>query len=193
MRYCINCGKSIGDNRFCTKCGADNGANLSEPVKNFSLNSNEMFGEKRSITITIYTIQVLLFAISTIIMLVCCVSNAGENTINIYLNSNSLICVVIYFFIGMWTVIPTTAQILALMNNLKRNITTLPFIMVIMFALMGLTNSISGKYLGKTNVFESMFAPYLKVWLLIVLLSVSMIVLEFIGRYRNLGVSNDAL
>lgn len=183
MRYCTNCGNFIGDKRFCTKCGTDNGENSLKSVDKQNMNINISSVKTKIFSITIYKIQVLIFALSAIIMFVCCIGNAEENIINIYLSSNSIISVIIYFIIGMWAVIPATVHILAMFNESKRNIITLPFIMIIMFAAMGLMNLIS----SRNNMFEAIFSPYLSVWLLFVLLSLIIIVLEFADRYRSLG------
>lgn len=40
MRYCINCGNQLENERFCTQCGADNGAEVnSAPVNNTDQNA----------------------------------------------------------------------------------------------------------------------------------------------------------
>ncbi len=107
MAYCNNCGNSIGDERFCTSCGADNGekpTELKPAVQKIKIDR----------ALFMHCGEVLIFVILALVNAISCIKGAERATLYSAMLPLGILWAVIYFIIGFWAVFPAISYALRL-------------------------------------------------------------------------------
>ncbi len=112
MRYCNNCGNPIENERFCTKCGADNGEVQIINTANQSNNVSSVQMPKIEMSTILHWLTIGLFAIVALVNLAACLNSRFLATAHSMLFQGGIILSILYFVIGMWGVIPALSLIL---------------------------------------------------------------------------------
>lgn len=146
MRYCINCGTRLDNERFCVKCGTDNGEAVSGNAENIQENINSGALKKTDISILLHRGAVILFAISALILLVACCKSAQAVIASSLLNRFGMIFVVIYFVLGMWSVIPALLFCLDIKNQENGAVAGASIVLVAVMIIMAAIKAIADHF-----------------------------------------------
>lgn len=159
MRYCNNCGNPIENERFCTKCGADNGEAQAINTANQSNKVSSVQMPKIEISNIFHWLTVGLFAIVALINLTTCINSRFLATAHSMLYQGGIILSILYFVVGMWGVIPAVSLILNGKSSGNKNaigsaIVSL-FIILVLLVLKLITKNIGGVVGANIIVFSA--------------------------------------
>ena len=157
MRYCINCGNPMGDERFCNQCGIDNAGSMQNPHENLKEAVNI---PKLTVPVILNILASVLFVIAAIVLLVVCCRYAQYMSAYSMLYTGSSIFALVYFLIGMWSCIPALMFILNIKKDNSTSVIGISVIMIIIMIAVCLINVIFIKFNGFMKFFGFMAAVY---------------------------------
>lgn len=172
MRYCINCGSPMGDEKFCNQCGTDNGV----PEVNTTVQTNPSVGavnlSKIDVSFIAHAASVVLFAIASLVMLTVCCKQAENMTAQSMLYTGSAVFAAVYFAVGMWSCVPALLFLLNIKNNKSTSVAGAAIVIIIITIALCLINVIFAKFNGFIKFFGIMSGVYKSKAVTIILLEV---------------------
>ena len=156
MRYCINCGNKMDDERFCTKCGTDNGP-VQTRIQN-RRNSNNIADNKSlhllhiNLPTFLYWAANIFFLIAAIILLKDTVSSAENMTAVFLLYPLGIIFAAAYFILGMWYTIPAAAFVLNGGSRKNRKVKSVAAVMLILTIVVCILYQVISKFSGMPDL-----------------------------------------
>lgn len=160
MRYCINCGSPIGDEKFCNQCGADNGV----PEVNTTVQTNSSVGAvnlpKIDASFIAHAASVIMFAIASLVMLTVCCKQAENMTAQSMLYTGTAVFAAVYFAVGMWSCVPAMLFLLNIKNNKSASVAGAAIVIIIITIAVCLINVIFAKFNGFIKFFGIMSGVY---------------------------------
>lgn len=149
MRYCIGCGKEIGNDRFCDRCGTDNGEVRRAPstgnYQRYAVHSGRrnVAGRKPvslpripvSTSVILHWAAMIFLLITAVFLLkeTCSAAETVTGTLLWYHRGLfGFLPVAIYFVLGMWSMIPAVTFILSGGRGPARKVTAAAVILLIL-------------------------------------------------------------
>ena len=158
MRYCLKCGNPIENDRFCNKCGADNG----EVVQQETQTASPIGAQMPSISagVILHWASVICFAVASITLLSACLEGSESVCLSSMLLTGTIIPVIGYFVFAMWG---TLASVILLLNGKDTSKNTAIGASVIMAAIMiafAILNLITKNAEGSLRLVTIMYASF---------------------------------
>lgn len=150
MRYCIGCGKEIGNERYCDSCGTDNGEVRRVPnMGNYQRSAvhsgrRNVAGRKPvslpripvSTSVILHWAAMIVFLIIAILLLkeTCVRAEMITRQLLLYYQGNlfGFLLVTGYFLLGMWSMIPSVTFVLGGGRGPARKVTAAAVILLIL-------------------------------------------------------------
>lgn len=148
MRYCINCGSPIGDEKFCNFCGADNGELVRNTTAQTNVGTNTVNLPKIDLSFITHVASVVLFAIAAMVSLAACCKQAGSITSQSMLYTGTAVFAIVYFAVGMWSCVPALLFLLNIRDNKSAPVVAAAIVMIIITIALCLMNAIGAKFNG---------------------------------------------
>ncbi len=162
MRYCVNCGKELKNERFCTGCGTDNGVpEVNTPPVTPGGGAGTTPGGYRvpggagvpgrigvptiDIGTILHWITIALFVVTAIIQLSTCLKNENNITSYSMMYTGGIVLSCIYFVIGMWSIVPAVSFILNVKTNKSETAAGAALVMLILMIVMAIFRAIAKK------------------------------------------------
>lgn len=159
MRYCINCGSPMGDERFCNQCGTDNGAVIKNtPIEANNTNASNI--PTVDLSFILHIASVAMFVIAVFILLIICCKQADYIAVQSMLYTGTAFLALPYFVIGMWGCIPALLLLLNIKENNSSSVVGAAIVMIIMMIVICLINIILAKSNGFIKIFSIMANVY---------------------------------
>ena len=181
MRYCINCGSPMGDEKFCNQCGADNGV----PEKNTTVQTNVVTSEvnlpKFDSAFLAHALSAILFAVAELVMLTVCCKQAGNMAAQSMLYTRTAVFAVVYFAVGMWSCIPALLFLLNIKNDRSTSIAGAAIVIIIITIALCLINVLFAKSNGFMKFFSIMSGVYKSKAVTIIVLEILAAILGLIA------------
>ena len=161
MRYCINCGSPMGDERFCNQCGTDNGVTEKRTSDNTTnSDASDVNLPSADLSLIIHTASVAMFIVTVLILLVTCCKQAGSITAQSVLYTGGVLFSIPYFVIGMWGCLPSLLFLLNIKEKKSTSVAGAAIIMIVIIVAVCLLNVIFIKFNGCMKFFGIMAEPY---------------------------------
>ncbi len=154
MRFCNNCGSPLNEDRFCVKCGADNGP---VPVRS---SNNEVQTSEKDVSRYLIWAGILVFVIQAVMMLYYCLKRANIAVLWAELYGGGLPAQVFYFVIGMWACVPALLFILNCNTVKPEIIIFISLISLVLIIFCSVTQSVLGDYKGVCETIACMCKAY---------------------------------
>ena len=132
MRYCINCGSPMGEERFCNQCGTDNGE-AQKKDQAIRPKASEIHISSVNVSFLMHIVSTGFFIIAALILFTLCCERAEFISVQSMLYTGRTFFAAVYFVIGMWSLIPS---LLFLINIKKMNSTTIVGFAIIVMIMM---------------------------------------------------------
>lgn len=159
MRYCTNCGAPIGNNRFCSGCGTDNGAIPADNGINRET-SKEAYSRKISVPLLLHMVSALMLAVASVILFSACCSEARDMVVDAALFSGSTLFSLVYFVLGMWSCIPALLLLLNIRKENNSSVFVVSIIMAVMMVVLCILSLFFKNDDGNLRFFAEMFETY---------------------------------
>ncbi len=156
MRYCINCGSPMDDERFCNQCGADNG----EEYKKKNQTAASLNIPKIDLSFVLHLVSVVLFVVAAVILLAACCGEAEITSADSVLYTGSVLFVIVYFVIGMWSCVPALLFILNIRSKKSAPVVGAAAVMLIIMIVVCLVSVIFENSKGVMKFFSIMAETY---------------------------------
>lgn len=160
MRYCINCGRPIGDERFCNQCGADNGAAEKNTEGQINAGAGAVDLSKVDLSFIVHIVSVSAFVIAALVLFVSCCKQAEIIAVQSMLYTGTAVFSVFYFAIGMWSCVPALQFLLNIKKNRSSSVAGAAIVMIIIMIAVCFTNVIFARSNGFMKIFSIMTAAY---------------------------------
>lgn len=184
----------MDDERFCTKCGTDNGA-LQKKSKRINYNRTTVSGNSNLLNIDLSVIlhwaaNIFLFISACVLLKETC--SAAESMTAVFLMYPfGIIFAIVYFILGMWYMIPATAFVLNGKNSRNKNIISVTAVMLMLTIIVWIFTFIIFslaivKYSDIPNLvikIWSIFTPYQVAASKLVVLNILAIVAAVVGAH----------
>lgn len=181
MRYCINCGSPIGDERFCNQCGADNGIPEVKAEVHTNAGEGAVNLPKIDLSFIVHAAAVVLFVIASLVMLTACCKQAGNMTAQSMLYTGTAIFAVAYFAVGMWSCIPALLFLLNIKKNKSTSVAGAAIVIIIITIALCLINVIFAKFNGFMKFFGIMSGVYKAKAVTVIILEILAVILGLIA------------
>lgn len=160
MRYCINCGSPMGDEKFCNQCGTDNGVPEKNTAVQTNIGTSAVNLPKIDLSFIAHAASVALFAIAALVMLTVCCKQAGNMTALSMLYTGTAFFAAAYFVLGMWSSIPAFLFLLNIKNNQSASVAGAAIVIIIITIALCLINVIFTNFNGFMKFFSIMSGVY---------------------------------
>lgn len=181
MRYCINCGSPMGDEKFCNQCGADNGVPEKNTAAQTNVGADTVNLPKFDLSFIVHAVSVVLFVIASLVMLTACFKQAGNMTAQSMLHTGTAVFAAAYFAVGMWSCIPALLFLLNIKKNKSTSVAGAAIVIIIITIVLCLINVIFAKFNGFMKFFGIMSGVYKSKAVTIIILEILAAILGLIA------------
>ncbi len=167
MRFCNVCGNSIDNERFCNKCGADNGevstvetssvpGGVPESGSVFANSVNQL-----DLNLILHWAAVCLFSVAAIVLFFSAVAGGMEMVADSILYKGNIIIAIVGYVFGMWGIIPSVILGLNYKNNDNKLIVSVAISMLFLMIVLLILCKIGSKPVGLLGGFSEIFKLYI--------------------------------
>lgn len=146
--------------RFCNRCGADNGQPEPSDAGQVSADPNAVGIQGADLPFIAHMAAVVMFAVAALIMLITCWKQAGSVSAQSVLYTGTSLFAIPYFVLGMWSAVPALMFLLNIKSRQTTSVTGAAVVMVIVMIAVCIIAAIFIKSTGFMKIFGITAAVY---------------------------------